>query len=161
MIEVNNFLPQDEFDKLKTLITKEEFPWYHIQSMVVDKKDNLGYFTHSFYNNNLINSNYYSDYIVPILNKLDAKAVVEVRSNLFPSVFFNKSEWHVDRTFNCKTAILYLNSCDGGTEFKMNIHKFIQAEENKMVIFNSSLEHRACTSTNTDYRYIINFNYYD
>ena len=42
MIEVNNFLPQDEFDKLKTLITKEEFPWYHIQSMVVDKKDNLG-----------------------------------------------------------------------------------------------------------------------
>ena len=54
MIEVNNFLPQDEFDKLKTLITKEEFPWYHIQSMVVDKKDNLGYFTHSFYNNNSV-----------------------------------------------------------------------------------------------------------
>jgi len=58
--------------------------------------------------------------------------------------------------------ILYLNTCDGGTEFKINDKiEFIKSEENKIVIFNSNIEHRAVTSKNADFRYIINFNYFD
>ena len=160
----NNFLDKDFFQKLQILITstKYDFAWYQIKTMVVNTTNNLGYFTHSFYNNNTINSNYYSEYITPILNKLNAKAVIEVRSNLFPSVFFKKSDFHIDNNFNCKTAILYLNTCDGGTEFKINDKiEFIKSEENKIVIFNSNIEHRAVTSKNADFRYIINFNYFD
>jgi hypothetical protein len=58
------------------------------------------------------------------------------------------------------TAILYLNTCNGGTELKIKEKiKFIKAEENKIVIFPSKTLHRAVTSTDADKRYIINFNY--
>ena len=114
--------------------------------MVEGTSDNLGYFTHSFYNDNRINCDTYFKYIIPILNKLNSKAVIEVRSNLTPSVFFkNKySDFHIDNNFNCKTAILYLNNCDGGTEFKINNKiKFIKSEENKIVIFDSNIVTRS------------------
>ena len=156
-----NFLDKDFFKNLQKLITESEFSWFKRKTIVKGTTDNLGYFTHSFYNNNRINCNTYHEYIAPILNKLDAKAIVEVRANLFPSVFFNTAEFHTDYNFNCKTAILYLNTCDGGTEFKINSKiKFTKAEQNKIVIFNSNTLHRPVTSKNVDFRYIINFNYF-
>jgi Rps23 Pro-64 3,4-dihydroxylase Tpa1-like proline 4-hydroxylase len=161
---VKNFLDKDFFQDLQNLITQSEFPWFQRKTMVVGTTDNLGYFTHSFYNNNQINCDAYFKYIIPILKKLNSKAVVEVRANLAPSCFLKKDAcaFHTDNSYKCKTAILYLNTCDGGTEFKINDEiKFIKSEENKIVIFNSDIEHRATKSTNVDFRYILNFNYFD
>ena len=165
---VENFLPQDLFNKLQDLIIVNDFPWFLRTSMVSlssneDSKD-LGYFTHSFYNQNKINSTYYHDYILPILRLLNAGAVVEVRANLAISSFYNGeySDFHTDNNFKCKTAILYLNDCDGGTQFKVNNEtKFVNAEKNKMVIVDSDTLHRGTTSHNTNFRYIINFNYFE
>ena len=39
-------------------------------------------------------------------------------------------------------------------------NKFIQAKENTIVIFDSSIEHRGTKSTDQDFRYLINFNYF-
>jgi hypothetical protein len=160
---IKNFLENSFFQDLKKLVTKSEFAWYQRKTMVGGTSNNLGYFTHSFYNDNRINCDTYFKYIIPILDKLNSKAVIEVRSNLTPSVFFKDkhSDFHIDNNFNCKTAILYLNNCDGGTEFKINNEiKFIKSEENKIVIFDSNIEHRGVTSNNADFRYIINFNYF-
>ena len=61
-----------------------------------------------------------------------------------------------------KTAILYLNTCNGGTEIKIdNKIEFIKAEENKILIFDSDIEHRGLVSTDADFRYILNFNYFE
>tara|TARA_Y100000004_G_C8930702_1_gene419792 strand:+ start:550 stop:1050 length:501 start_codon:yes stop_codon:yes gene_type:complete len=158
-----NFLDKNFFQDLQKLITKSEFAWFQRKTMVRGTTNNLGYFTHSFYNNNRINCDTYFKYIIPILEKLNSKAVIEVRANLTPSVFFKDKncDFHTDNSFNCKTAILYLNTCDGGTEFKIdNKTKFIKSEENKIVIFDSNIEHRATTSHNADFRYILNFNYF-
>ena len=55
-----------------------------------------------------------------------------------------------------------MNSCNGGTEIKINNEiKSIKAEENKMLIFDSDVEHRGIVSTDADFRYIINFNYFE
>ena len=161
---LHNFLDEDFFKDLKCLILESEFAWFQRKTMVSDSNDNLGYFTHSFYNNNKINCNTYFKYIIPILDKLNSKAVIEVRANLCPSVFFKKEKcaFHIDNNFNCKTAILYLNTCDGGTEFETKEKiQFIKSEENKIVIFDSNIKHRAITSKNADFRYILNFNYFD
>lgn len=158
-----NFLDKNFFKDLQKLITKSEFAWFQRKTMVRGTNNNLGYFTHSFYNNNRINCDTYFKYVIPILDKLNSKAVIEVRANLTPSVFFKDKncDFHTDNNFNCKTAILYLNTCDGGTEFKIdNKLKFIKSEENKIVIFDSNIEHRATTSQNADFRYILNFNYF-
>ena len=81
---------------------------------------------------------------------------------MFSSLFYNKkSRWHVDYDYGNYTAILYLNTTEGGTEIK-NDDKidFVKAEENKMVIMKSFVEHRAILSPDTEKRYILNFNYF-
>ena len=72
-----------------------------------------------------------------------------------------KSGWHTDNSLLTKTAIFYLNDCDGGTELKINKKNvFIKAEANKMLIFDSSVLHRGTESKDVNIRYIINFNYF-
>ncbi len=161
MKEIKNFLAVEDFKKLKDLILHIDFPWRIRQSMT-DTDDNI-YFTHSFFYKYTINSNFFNEFIVPILKKLNCKSPIEIRTNMFLNKLFKKSGWHVDTDddWNNLTAILYLNNCNGGTEFNINNKiKFVKAEENKMIIFNSNIKHRVCTSTNSDKRYIINFNYF-
>ena len=161
---IPNFLEEQSFKKLQNLIIKSDFAWFKRSNMVGTSNTDMGYFTHSFYNENQINSNYYYEYIKPLLTLLDCKAVIQIRANLFPSSFYGKpgkSAFHVDYEYTSKTAIIYLNTCNGGTEFKINDEvKFIKAEENKVVIFDSDVQHRGTTSTDTDFRYILNFNYF-
>lgn len=154
-----NFLEKEEFIRLKELIMDPDFPW-RIRGEMTPGDENY-YFNFSFYNYQDVNSPYYTDYILPILKKLESKAVIQARANMFLSNLFNKSGWHTDYDFKCKTAILYVNSCDGGTDFKIKGKtKFIQAEENQIVVFDSNIEHRAVTSKNCSIRYIINLNYF-
>ena len=65
---VENFLPEDFFNKLQKLITVDDFPWFLRKTMVENSND-YGYFTYSFFNANNVNSNYYYEYIRPILIK--------------------------------------------------------------------------------------------
>ena len=82
---------------------------------------------------------------------------------MFISKLFEKSDFHIDyKDTKSKTAIFYLNTCDGGTEIKINDKvKFIKAVENKILIFNTNTLHRAMTSIKSPIRYIINLNYYE
>ena len=160
---IKNFLKVDFFNNLKKLIMEEEFSWFQRSHMVNDDSDDLGYFTHSFFNKYGVNCKHYDEFIVPILEKLNAHAPVQVRANLSPSCFYRKDKcsFHVDYKYPCKTAILYLNNCNGGTELKINNKiEFVKSEENKILIFDTDTQHRGTKSTDQDFRYIINFNYY-
>ena len=162
---IKNFLDPIFFESLKHLIIKDDFPWFKRDRQVSKgNKLELGYFTHSFFNNQNSTSLYYKDYILPILNKLNSLSVIQVRANLTPSVFYleRSSAFHCDYYTKNKTAILYLNTCDGGTDIKINNEIiFIEAEENKILIFDADVEHRGVVSNNSDFRYIINFNYFE
>ena len=160
---IENFLEDSFFQDLKKLVIESEFSWFKRKNMLKNNDDDLGYFTHSFFNKNTINCKYYNQYILPILNQLEVKAPIEVRANLSPSCFYKKDAcaFHVDRDYKSKTAILYLNDCNGGTELKINNKiEFVKAEENKIVIFDTNTQHRGTKSTDQDFRYIINFNYF-
>jgi hypothetical protein len=157
--EIKNFLSKEDFTKLYNLVTDLDFPW-RIRNRMTQNDTNC-YFTYCFYNDFQHTSDYYFNYIMPILKKLNCKAPIQIRSNMVINKLFEKSGWHTDYPYNSTTAILYLNTCNGGTELKINNEiKFINAEENKIVIFPSNTEHRACTSTDSNKRYIINFNYF-
>ena len=159
MKEIENFLPIEDFKKLQNLIFHLDFPW-HIRKSMTDLDENI-YFTHSFFNGLRVNSAFHDEYIIPILIKLKCVSPIEIRANMFLNKLFNKSGWHTDYNLNNTTAILYINNCNGGTEFKINGKiKSITPEENKIVIFSSKTEHRASTSTDVDKRYVIIFNYF-
>jgi len=156
---INNFLAPDFFEGLKNFITEQDFPWRRRDHMVT-AKDSM-YFTYCFYNNMNSYSDYFESHIIPILKKLEAVAPIEVRANMLISALFEKASWHRDYEFECKSAILYLNDCDGGTDLQIdNEVVFIKADANKMLIFDTDIFHRAITSKKEPARYIINFNYF-
>lgn len=156
---IKNFLPENQFKEIKEKILNNDFPW-RIRNSMTDTDKNI-YFTYSFFNDYEINSELYRPHILPILKKLNILAPIQIRTNLILNKLFDKSGWHVDYNYDSTTAILYLNTCNGGTEFKINNEiKFVNAEENKIVIFPAKTEHRGCTSTDSERRYIINFNYF-
>jgi|TARA_R100001530_G_C4259509_1_gene140106 hypothetical protein len=157
---IKNFLDSQLFNKIKFLVMDTEFPWRKRDGMTPHKNDKM-YFNHCFYNNMKETAGAYEPIIIPILNELNAVAPVQVRANMFISELFEKCDWHRDYNFNCKSAILYLNDCDGGTELKINNKiNFIKAEENKIVVFDAPVLHRAITSKKVPIRYIVNFNYF-
>ena len=165
---IENFLDKNFFNDLQTLIVKSEFAWFKRDHMTSPK--DLGFFTHSFYNDHRINTDNYFKYIIPILKILNSSAVVEVKANMLVSPFYQHSsddKWssdgfHTDYPFNCKTAILYLNDFDGGTEFKMGEEiKFVEAKANKIVVFDTRIPHRGKPSKIDTFKYLINFNYFE
>ena len=153
------FLAPDAFEKIKNLVMNQDFPWRRRDHMttLTDKM----YFTFCFYNYMVPKSDLYEFYIIPILKKLQAEAPIQVRANMTISALFKTSNWHCDYSFKCKTAILYLNDCDGGTDLKINNKiTFIKADANKMLVFDTPILHRSITSKTEPLRYIINFNYF-
>ena len=75
-----------------------------------------------------------------------------------------KTPEHVQSAFhrdvdNCITAIYYVNTNNGYTEFESNGMK-VNSVENRLVIFDSNEKHRAVTATDTSRRSVINFNYF-
>jgi len=156
---VGNFLDADPFGEIRDVIINQEFPWRRRDHMAGDS-DKM-YFTYNFYNAMEVSSGLYKPHILPILQKLEAVAPVEVRANMSISELYEVSGWHRDYKLKCKSAILYLNSCDGGTELKVNDETvFIKADANKMLIFDADVLHRGITSKKEPIRYIINFNYF-
>ena len=152
------FLAPNLFEKLKHIIMGHDFPWRRRDQTTGSC---IMYFTYCFYNHMNCQSELYQPYIVPILKKLEAEAPLIVRANMFVSALFKESSWHCDFSFKCKTAILYLNDCDGGTELIINKKPiFIKSVANQMLVFDTGIKHRALTSEKEPIRYIINFNYF-
>jgi len=159
---VNNFLNEKNFNYLTSYILDSEFPWRKRDKTTPEDKNNNIYFSYSFFNELKVNSELYSPLILPILKKLNVIAPIQVRSNMVINKLMKDPSWHTDYRTKSKTAILYLNTCEGGTEFKINKKvKFVKAESNKIVIFNSNVEHRGIYKNDVPYRYILNLNYYD
>ena len=172
-----NFLDTEFFEETKNTIIDLNFPWRRRDSMtsgvlspdpvvkdlfssINDVNDSL-FFAYTFYNKMEVLSDLYKPYVIPILEKLEAVAPIQVRANLSISALYKQCHWHRDYGFKCKTAILYLNDCDGGTELNINNEiTFIKADANKMLIFDTDILHRGITSKEQPVRYIINFNYF-
>jgi len=71
-------------------------------------------------------------------------------------------DYHVDQfdygTEHCKTALLYLNTNNGGTAFKDG-NKFVQSKSNMLVKFPVNTPHAVVCTTDTKLRYVLNINY--
>ena len=72
-----------------------------------------------------------------------------------------ESNFHNDNFFpNCKTAIIYINTCNGKTVIKIKKEIEIKSEENKALIFNTNILHKVVSQTDLSRRIILNINYF-
>jgi hypothetical protein len=167
----DNFLPEHEFKQIQYLMTSHLFPWYPFDFIVSDKdavfedgSDASIYdsqMVHIFYANHTPQSNYYND-LVPLISKINPSSLVRIKANLgFATPERVKSGFHIDfdeTPENFKTAVYYLNTNNGSTLFEDGTE--IESVENRLVVFDTNLQHTGVSSTDSKFRYLINLNYY-
>ena len=165
---IDNFLPEYQFQQISNVVLSDYFPWYWNEGVVStygDFKNPKSYqLTHTIFNirENGICSTCYSLFDV-VQQKLRVDRLDRIKLNLNPkTIFHRKGVYHVDNTpsdsyQHTKTAVLYLNTNNGYTQFKKGGK--VKSVANRIVIFGSNQEHTGVTCTDKNRRVVINFNY--
>tara|TARA_B100000427_G_C15193645_1_gene457092 strand:- start:60 stop:578 length:519 start_codon:yes stop_codon:yes gene_type:complete len=166
---IDNFLPDHDFKLLTDVLLGTEFPWYFNDQVVDDgiSKDDRFQFTHCILSAQGLDpcpdkeqySNWYPLF-EQLLNKLKVRGLLRIKINLNTKTFeHEKSKYHIDvsNIEGSKTAIYYLNTNNGWTRFKKGDK--VSSVANRMVIFDSNLEHSGVTCTNEQRRLVVNLNY--
>ena len=170
---IDNFLEENDFIKIQNKFLSETCKWEW--SNVVEN-DNSFYnfqFVHGVYLPTVLLKKGYDPEdifrkitiqempdIKPLLESLKTSAIIKIKVNLTtktPTII--EHGFHIDHFFpKAKTAILYLNTCDGYTLFS-NGDK-VESVKNRIVIFDSNIPHTGTTVTNQQRRGVLNINYY-
>jgi hypothetical protein len=158
---IDNFLPKENFIKIKELILGKDFPWFYYSNISFKKESNgrLFYMTHLLYNNNQPNSSSYNFLKENLLNFMDIKSLIRVKANFYPNQSMKEiNEMHVDYDFKHKGAIFSINTNNGGTLLKDGTK--IDSVENRILFFDPSIEHDSENCTDQKVRVNININYF-
>ena len=163
---IDNFLDEESFASLVTLITNKEktsntiMPWYFASNIAYPGviEDKLFYMMHLFYHNNVPRSSHYEK-LIPLFKKLKIECLLRVKANLYPNTeTLHEHPMHWDYSYSHSAAILSLNTCDGYTKLKDGTK--IDSVANRILLFDASEEHCSTNTTNVSARINININYF-
>ncbi len=166
---IDNFLNQEDFDRIKTTFFPEnkksqKLPWIHSPAIVRDRKlGPTGYeeydwmYTHSFiFDKNVMESEFFH-LILPIFDKLNASEILDARANLLvPIKTHIHHEDHIDRKTPHHVALFYITTNNGFTVLKDTAE--VECVKNRMLIFDGLIYHHSVTSTD-EVRCVININF--
>ena len=160
----NNFLDKNTFNSIKNTIfdANSTFPWF-LQNSKVDKGDGEMQFTHLFFENHVINSDYFKA-LIPLLKKLKVRALQRMKvNNTIKTNKIRLYRYHVDFDTSKneavgKTSLFYFHTTNGPTVFKNG--KKVDCVENRMVTFPTDMSHSGSTHTDSPFRGVINFNWF-
>jgi hypothetical protein len=157
---IDNFLDEFSFNHIKCVIESDTFPWFwQDQVTFVNSDGSPYYFTHMLFVDNEAKSQLFRQFMFPILEKLDAKAIIRIKINLYTNVSeFIENEFHIDYPYEHKGAILYLNNNNGYTILEDGTK--IESIENRLLKFEPHKKHRSTHCTDVKRRMNINFNYF-
>lgn len=155
----DNFLDKESFNNIQSLMMEDNFDWYY-NSVITDEKFNRKefQFTHIFYLDGSPRTSY--SVVEPIVKKINPFCLVRVKANLLtmtPKI--KEYDFHTDYKDkkHLTTAIFYVNTCNGYTLFKDGTK--IESVANRLVSFDSGLEHTGASCSDENIRVVINFNY--
>lgn len=131
---IDNFLPQEQFDSLQSIIMSWQFPWFYTEYSSVPPEDRELYkdkmametegFCHMMYdreNSDSFTHKILDDFYHVLANRLGFTKRHLIRTRLsmkFPKIGFTKDHYnipHVDYYNPHETLIYYLNDSDGDT----------------------------------------------
>jgi len=159
----DNFLPQEEFDKLKKLFLKPDFTWFYADA-VNDFNDGDFQFTHMLWTNHypyfigVVSPHFKA--MAPLLNKIKPLVLIRIKANLTtlrPEHIVPKT-YHTDFDHDNTTGIFYLTTTNGKTVFKNG--ESVDCVENRYISFPSHMEHMGTAHSDENVRVVINFNYF-
>ena len=150
----DDFLPKKKFEDIERIVLSTYFPWNYIGKQSYEETEDSFQFQHTFYREGQSPSGY-NAIIRPILEKLGG-TLIRAKAVLTPKTENPRhSGFHIDYA-NMKTATYYLNSNNGYTGFRDGSR--VESVSNRMLVFDSNLEHEGVTCTDKKRRVLINFN---
>ena len=155
---IDNFLPEEEFKSIQSLMMGGEFNWFYSEGRSYSD-DGLYQMLHVFYDSENGKNSRYIDIWNTFMNKVEAKKCRRIKANLtLRTPTIEPSSWHIDYDDDGKTAVFYINTNNGYTEFKNGVK--VHSVANRVCIFDSNLEHRGTTHSEGGLqRVVVNFNY--
>ena len=163
-----NLLPSMFFDKLKNLVTGDEFPFYfHKETVHHTVKEPASHF---MFNHNLFmpdqgKTSSWFEMFEPIIYFLNEKIKVNKLKRMKLNLYTNQNKKithgsHIDfQDVNkipdkgTSIAIFNFTTCNGGTKIGKKIYA---SNANEALIFNNELKHCGITQTNTPIRIVLN-----
>ena len=153
---IENSISKDSLQSIKNTIYSNSFPWY-INLGVNTTNDGYIQFCHTFYNSFTPNSEHFT-LLAPIIELLNPLSIIRIKANLLTKTDkIIKHGMHIDQKFKSSTAIFYINTNNGFTEFEDGTK--VLSKENKLIIFDNFIKHTGTSCTDTNERIVINFNY--
>ena len=167
---IDNFLSEEIFEGLKRIFNPH-IPWTFSDilsddQLTCDQKYNYQY-VHGVYNKQEPISRYF-DNVIPLLTKLDARALVRCKVNsICREEEIVVHGFHTDMMYpeehstgldGMKTAILYLNTNNGFTYFEDGTK--VESIANRCVIFPAHYKHSGTTCTDVHRRLALNVVYF-
>jgi len=158
MIEIiDNFLPEEEFKTIQSFMMGGEFRWFYCDGRAT-RDDGLFHMTHMFFQPEVGSNSEHINMWNTFMQQVGAKKCERIKSNLtFKTPTIEPGPYHHDYP-DMKTAVFYINTNDGYTEFENGVR--VSSVANRVCIFDSNLQHRGTTHTEGgQQRITVNFNY--
>ena len=165
---IDNFMPKKWHRELcQTVIDNPSFPWYDnrvlLAESIVEERHNQ-HFCHVLYKDRVARSQYYS-FFVPFFEQLNVDMIYRTQLNLTTCTSeIREFGYHIDNSLKrdymkyCKTAVYYINTCDGYTGFEDG--QRVDSVANRLLLFPSDSKHTSTTTTSHRSRYVLNINYF-
>ncbi len=168
----DDFLDQENFDKLQNEIMSENMPWVYSDGIVAPSGHPLGekgkfQFIHTFYRKDVPTVPSIT-IVEPILNRINSISLWRIKTNLLTRTSnIIENAFHIDMFSNMSeeklkqwtTSIFYVNTNNGYTEFEDGTK--VESVANRFISFPANLKHRGTSCTDENTRVVINFNYFE
>ena len=158
----DNFLVKKDLTQLENLIYNN-FPWYLNKEQVTGADDGC-WLSHILYDEDVPKSDLYNPIIKIFKGYLKYVTLCRLNVNLLlrketPSVsdFHTDCDWDFKDEKKLTTAIFYLNTNNGATEFEDGNR--IDSIRNRLIVFPAYASHRAIGQTDESKRIVFNFNF--
>ena len=122
---IDDFLPEEEFNTIQTVMMSSYFKWYYNAITVYDTdqyRNNLndrGQLTHTFLKEGMKEISDDISMLNPMFYKLGVDYLYRAKANMrMRTDTIELSQYHVDPYENCMTSIYYINTNDGYTQFE-------------------------------------------
>ena len=153
---IDNFLPSYQFKQLYNVLMSPEMTWFYNDGVSYEG-DRSHQFVNLFVHWPKGTTPSYR-VIEPFMPLFKIKNIRRIKVNLTTKTLFHRNTgWHTDNIPCSTSAIFYINTNNGWTKFKKGGK--VKSVANRMVIFDSNLEHQGVTCTDKKRRVVMNFNY--
>ena len=159
---IDDFLSEEDLKRLQDVMLSPDFPWYYNPSIDREGQEDKFQFIHAFYRWNRPMSNFYDGWYEKLIKPIvgDNAVIERIKANLLTKTTnIIENEFHVDHFTKkpCTTAIFYLNSNNGHTEFENG--RCVECRENRLIRFPVGDKHTGTSCTDENIRVVINFFY--